>query len=127
MRPGVPIKEERQARIPPEASYQAEEEPTNFALMAFSSSSSNSSSDCEFRKSQFDVMSYQTGLESVEARLLTKPEQDLSSRPNAPIIEDWVSNSEEDDMPQVTRDVPSLAQSPELVKTPRHSGVAFLS
>nr|GEY91604.1 putative ribonuclease H-like domain-containing protein [Tanacetum cinerariifolium] len=51
-------------------SYQAEEEPTNFALMAFSSSSSNSSSDCEFRKSQFDVMSYQTGLESVEARLL---------------------------------------------------------
>nr|GEZ24938.1 hypothetical protein [Tanacetum cinerariifolium] len=39
-------------------SFQAEEEPTNFALMAFSSSSSNSSSDCE------------TGLESVEARLL---------------------------------------------------------
>nr|GFA59666.1 ribonuclease H-like domain-containing protein [Tanacetum cinerariifolium] len=36
-------------------SYQAEEEPTNFALMDFSSSSSNSSSDC---------------LESVEARLL---------------------------------------------------------
>nr|GEX56151.1 hypothetical protein [Tanacetum cinerariifolium] len=28
-------------------SYQSEEEPTNFALMAFSSSSSNSSSDCE--------------------------------------------------------------------------------
>nr|GEW94587.1 hypothetical protein [Tanacetum cinerariifolium] len=28
-------------------SYQAEEEPTNFALVAFSSSSSNSSSDCE--------------------------------------------------------------------------------
>nr|GEY00119.1 hypothetical protein [Tanacetum cinerariifolium] len=76
-------------------SYQAEEEPNNFALMAFISSSSNSSSDNEvsscfkacskaysqlqtqydtltknFRKSQFDVMSYQTGLESVEARLL---------------------------------------------------------
>nr|GFA97917.1 hypothetical protein [Tanacetum cinerariifolium] len=76
-------------------SYQAEEEPTNFALMAFSSSSSNSSSNNEvsscskacskayshlqtqydtltenFRKSQFDVISYQTGLESVEARLL---------------------------------------------------------
>nr|GFD07424.1 hypothetical protein [Tanacetum cinerariifolium] len=28
-------------------SYQSEEEPTNFALMAFSSSSLNSSSDCE--------------------------------------------------------------------------------
>nr|GEU70704.1 hypothetical protein [Tanacetum cinerariifolium] len=31
---------------------------------------------------------------------LTKPEQDLSSRPSAPIIEDWVFDSEEDDMPQ---------------------------
>nr|GFC24899.1 hypothetical protein [Tanacetum cinerariifolium] len=76
-------------------SYQAEEEPSNFDLMAFSSSSSNSSFDHEvsscskacskayyqlqtqydtltknFRKSQFDVISYQTGLESVEARLL---------------------------------------------------------
>nr|GFC30933.1 hypothetical protein [Tanacetum cinerariifolium] len=30
----------------------------------------------------------------------TKPEQDLSSRPSAPIIEDWVSDSEEDNMPQ---------------------------
>nr|GFA20281.1 putative ribonuclease H-like domain-containing protein [Tanacetum cinerariifolium] len=39
-------------------SYQAEEEPNNFALMSFTSSSSNSSSDNE------------TGLESVEARLL---------------------------------------------------------
>nr|GFC12786.1 hypothetical protein [Tanacetum cinerariifolium] len=55
--------------------------------------------------------------------ILTKPEQDLSSRPSAPIIEDWVSDSEEDDMPQVTKDVPSFAQSPELVKSPRHSGL----
>nr|GFB48596.1 hypothetical protein [Tanacetum cinerariifolium] len=204
-------------------SYQAKEEPTNFALMAFLSSSSTSSSDCE------------TGLESVEARLLvykqnesvleenikllnievqlrdtslatlrqklettekemddlnmklkkfqtsskswppsnlcyrfvpsggyhavpplvfgtfmppkpdlvfhtppsdenehlafnvqlspTKPEQDLSSRPSAPIIEDWVSDSKEEDMTQVTKDVPSFAQSPELVKSPRHSGL----
>nr|GEU66166.1 hypothetical protein [Tanacetum cinerariifolium] len=69
-----------------------EKEPANFALTAFSS---NSSSDNEvpscskaclkayaqlhtqydkltddFRKSQFDVISYQTGLESVKARLL---------------------------------------------------------
>nr|GEZ25615.1 hypothetical protein [Tanacetum cinerariifolium] len=48
-------------------SYQAEEEPTNFALMAFTSSSSNSSSDNET---------------------------------SVPIIEDWVSDSKEDDMPQ---------------------------
>nr|GFA69655.1 hypothetical protein [Tanacetum cinerariifolium] len=76
-------------------SYQAEEEPTNFALMDFTSSLSNSSSNNEvsscskacskaysqlqtqydtltenFHKSQFDFISYQTGLESVEARLL---------------------------------------------------------
>nr|GFA51040.1 hypothetical protein [Tanacetum cinerariifolium] len=212
----------------------AEEEPTNFALMAFSSSSSNSSSDCEFRKSQFDVMSYQTGLESVEARLLvykknelvleenikllnievqlrdtalatlrqklettakdrddlnmklekfqtsskrltdllasqtsdkaglgynskvftqamfdcdtyyssesdndswppsnlydspSKPEQDLPSTSSAPIIEDWGSDSEEEDVPQVTKDGPSLAQSTELVKPPRHSSLISL-
>nr|GFD26653.1 hypothetical protein [Tanacetum cinerariifolium] len=35
----------------------------------------------------------------------------------------WVSDSEEDDMPQVTKDVPSFVQSPELVKSPRHSGL----
>nr|GFB57686.1 hypothetical protein [Tanacetum cinerariifolium] len=164
-------------------SYQAEEKPTNFTLMAFSSSSSNSSSNCE------------TGLESVEARLLvykknesvleenikllnievqlrdtalatlrqnlettkkdrddlnmklekfqtssqrltdllacqtsdklspTKPEQDLPTTSSAPTIKDWVSDFEEEDIPQVTKDVPSLAQSPELVKTPRHSSL----
>nr|GEV01287.1 retrovirus-related Pol polyprotein from transposon TNT 1-94 [Tanacetum cinerariifolium] len=74
-------------------SFQAEEEPTNYALMAFSSSSSSSDNEVvscskaytkayaqlqshydklttDFHKSQFDVISYQTGLESVEARLL---------------------------------------------------------
>nr|GEV11271.1 hypothetical protein [Tanacetum cinerariifolium] len=73
-------------------SYQAEEKPANYALMAFSSNSSSDnkvpscSKACskayaqlhtqydkltdEFHKSQFDVISYQTGLESIEARLL---------------------------------------------------------
>nr|GEX70206.1 ribonuclease H-like domain-containing protein [Tanacetum cinerariifolium] len=55
----------------------------------------------------------------------TKPEQDLPSTSSAPIIEDWVSDSEEEDIPKVPKDVPSLAQSPELVKTPRHSGLIF--
>nr|GEV24804.1 retrovirus-related Pol polyprotein from transposon TNT 1-94 [Tanacetum cinerariifolium] len=69
--------------------YEAEEEPANYALMAFSSSSSSSDNEvpsysksytqlhsqydkltADFCKSQFDVISYQTGLESVEARLL---------------------------------------------------------
>nr|GEX52740.1 ribonuclease H-like domain-containing protein [Tanacetum cinerariifolium] len=75
-------------------SFQADEEPINYALIAFtslSSSSSNSevapcSKTCtkayatlqshydkltvDFRKSQFDVLSYKTGLEYVEARLV---------------------------------------------------------
>nr|GEX53809.1 ribonuclease H-like domain-containing protein [Tanacetum cinerariifolium] len=34
-----------------------------------------------------------------------------------------VSDSEEEDMPQVTKDVPSFDQSPELLKSPRHSGL----
>nr|GEU63505.1 hypothetical protein [Tanacetum cinerariifolium] len=74
-------------------SFQDKEEPANYDLMAFSSSSSSSDNDvpsclkacskayaqlrsqydkltADFRKSQFDVISYQTGLESVEARLL---------------------------------------------------------
>nr|GEY35041.1 putative reverse transcriptase domain-containing protein [Tanacetum cinerariifolium] len=74
-------------------SYQAEEEPANYALMAFLSSSSsfdNKAPSCskacskayaqlhsqydklidDFHKSQFDVISYQTGLESIKARLL---------------------------------------------------------
>nr|GEW23070.1 hypothetical protein [Tanacetum cinerariifolium] len=51
----------------------------------------------------------------------TKPEQDLSSRSSAPIIEDWVFDSKEDNIPQVSKDVPSFAQSSELVKSPRHS------
>nr|GFB54054.1 hypothetical protein [Tanacetum cinerariifolium] len=55
----------------------------------------------------------------------TKPEQDLSSRHSALIIEDWVSNSEKDDMPQVCKDVPSFDQSSELVKSPKHFGQLF--
>nr|GEY16836.1 hypothetical protein [Tanacetum cinerariifolium] len=74
-------------------SFQEDEEPTNYALMAFTSLSSSSdnevvsvSKSCtkayailqshydkltdNYRKSQFDVISYKTGLESVEARLL---------------------------------------------------------
>ncbi|GKC64961.1 ribonuclease H-like domain-containing protein [Tanacetum coccineum] len=76
-------------------SYQAEEEhPTNYALMAYTSSGSSSSSDYEvdscsktcvkayatlkeqydnlnydYNKSQFNLVSYKAGLESVEARL----------------------------------------------------------
>nr|GEV25911.1 hypothetical protein [Tanacetum cinerariifolium] len=78
-------------------SFQADEKPTNYALMAYASSDSLSSSGSDnevapcskacskayatlqshydkltvdFRKSQIDVLSYKTGLESVEAKLV---------------------------------------------------------
>nr|GEY73104.1 hypothetical protein [Tanacetum cinerariifolium] len=89
---------EPQIRTAP--SYQAEEEPANFALMAITSSSS--SSDNELSPS--------------------KPTQDLSHkiRPSAPIIEDWVSDSEDESETNDPQSVPSFVQSSEQVKTPRH-------
>nr|GEV22593.1 putative ribonuclease H-like domain-containing protein [Tanacetum cinerariifolium] len=55
----------------------------------------------------------------------TKPEQDLSSRPSVPIMKDWISDSEENDQPQISKGVPSFAQSSALVKSPRHPGQPF--
>nr|GEU89555.1 retrovirus-related Pol polyprotein from transposon TNT 1-94 [Tanacetum cinerariifolium] len=228
-------------------SYQAEEEPANFALIDITSSNSsfdNEVQSClkaclkaydqldsqydkltvEFRKSLIDVLSYQAGLESVEARLVvykqnesileeninmlknkveardnvltndkhglgyfssesdseilfpsslsdrmqpssgyhavpppitgtfmppkpnlvlhtapiaietahsaftvqlspTKPAQDLShtTRPMAPIIEDWVSDTEDESKPNDPQNVPSFVQPSEHVKPSRHS------
>nr|GEZ61800.1 hypothetical protein [Tanacetum cinerariifolium] len=134
-------------------SYQAKEEPTNFGLMAFSSSSSNSSSNFSkrltdllasqtsdkaglgynskvFTQAMFDCDNYYSSKSDNDSwspsNLYDSPSKhkhDLPSTSNALIIEDWVSDSEEEDIPQVTTDVPSLAQSPELVKTPRYSGL----
>nr|GEY16520.1 hypothetical protein [Tanacetum cinerariifolium] len=55
-------------------SNQAEEEPTNLALMDFLSSSSNSSSDCE------------TGLESVEVRLLVYKQNESALEENIKLL-----------------------------------------
>nr|GEX04603.1 putative ribonuclease H-like domain-containing protein [Tanacetum cinerariifolium] len=94
--------------------------------------------DLEFNKSEFDLATYKRGLASVEEQLVfykkneispTKPEQDLSSRPNAPIIEDWVSNSEEDNMPQapipVAPNVP-LRLNPHLKSSRRTKKACFI-
>nr|GEY32343.1 hypothetical protein [Tanacetum cinerariifolium] len=82
-------------------SFQAEEEPTNYALIAFSSSSSSSDNELS----------------------LTKLDQDLShtNRPSAPIIEDWVSDSEDESETKPPQNVPSFVQLTEQVKSPRPS------
>nr|GEW85693.1 retrovirus-related Pol polyprotein from transposon TNT 1-94 [Tanacetum cinerariifolium] len=90
-------------------SYQVEEEPANFALMAITSSSSSSdnevpscSKDCskayaqlhsqydkltdDFLKSQFDVLSYQAGLKSVEARLVVYKQNESILKENIKLL-----------------------------------------
>nr|GFB79826.1 hypothetical protein [Tanacetum cinerariifolium] len=51
----------------------------------------------------------------------TKPDQDLShtNRPSAPIIEDWVSDSEDESETKTPQNVPGFVQSTEQVKSPR--------
>nr|GFA44350.1 ribonuclease H-like domain-containing protein [Tanacetum cinerariifolium] len=53
----------------------------------------------------------------------TKPDKDLSYtyRPSAPIIEDWVSNSEDDSEAEIPQNTPSFVPPTEQVKTPRSS------
>nr|GEX80300.1 putative ribonuclease H-like domain-containing protein [Tanacetum cinerariifolium] len=53
----------------------------------------------------------------------TKPENDLSHthRPSAPIIEDWVSDSEDESATKISQNVPSFVQPTEQVKSPRNS------
>ncbi|GKB13797.1 putative ribonuclease H-like domain-containing protein, partial [Tanacetum coccineum] len=106
-------------------SYQAEEEqPTNHALMAFTSSGSSSSSDSEvdscsktcvkayatlkeqydslssdYKKSQFNLVSYKAGLESVEARLAHYKKNEAvynaaSSTAASPAVKSFVNSSE---------------------------------
>nr|GEW63357.1 putative ribonuclease H-like domain-containing protein [Tanacetum cinerariifolium] len=137
-------------------SYQAEDEPANYALMAFSSlssSSDNEVSSCskacskayaqlhsqynkltgDFCKSQFDVISYQTGLEFVEARLLVYKQNEYVFEENIKLLNIEVQlrdnalvtlrqklekvEQEKDDL----KIVPSSVQSFEQVKSPRHS------
>nr|GEX34938.1 hypothetical protein [Tanacetum cinerariifolium] len=51
----------------------------------------------------------------------TKPDQDLShtNRPSSPIIEDWVSDSEDESKTKKPQNVLSFVQSTEQVKSPR--------
>nr|GFA51936.1 ribonuclease H-like domain-containing protein [Tanacetum cinerariifolium] len=53
----------------------------------------------------------------------SKPDKDMSHthRPSAPIIEDWVSDSEDDFMAEIQQNASSFVQLSEQVKTPRSS------
>nr|GEY39737.1 hypothetical protein [Tanacetum cinerariifolium] len=51
----------------------------------------------------------------------TKPDKELPHRPSAPIIEDWVSDSEDDSEAELPQNALSFVHPTEQVKTPRPS------
>nr|GEW55642.1 hypothetical protein [Tanacetum cinerariifolium] len=81
-------------------SFQAEEEPTNNALMAFTSLSTSNSDN-----------------ESDESL----PPSTIYDRPSTPILEDWVSDLEDDFKAEIPQNAPSFVQPIEQVKTLRPS------
>nr|GEX52940.1 putative ribonuclease H-like domain-containing protein [Tanacetum cinerariifolium] len=131
-----------------DGSFQAEEEPANYALMAFSSLSSSSDNESDeswppsslydrfqssdgyhaipppytgtFMPPKPDLVfnnaptTFETDHSAFNVKLSpTKPDQDLSHtyRPSAPIIEDWVSDSEDESDTKTPQIFPSFIQS----------------
>nr|GEV36649.1 retrovirus-related Pol polyprotein from transposon TNT 1-94 [Tanacetum cinerariifolium] len=129
-------------------SYQAEEEPANFALIAFSALSS--SSDTKPPSSLYDrflpsggyhvvpppttetfmppkpnlvfhtaSIAVETDHSTFTVQLSpTKPAQDMShtNRPTSPIIEDWVSDSEDESETKAPQIVPTATPKPASLK-----------
>nr|GEU76311.1 hypothetical protein [Tanacetum cinerariifolium] len=149
-------------------SFQAGEEPTNYALMTFTSLSSSSANEvvsCSkactkayatlpfppspiydryqsrdgyhvvspphtrtFMPPKPDLVFHNAPniVETVHTTFnvklsLTKPDNDLphTHRPSTPIIEDWVSDSEDEYETKIQHNVPSFVQSTEHLKSPR--------
>nr|GEX19358.1 hypothetical protein [Tanacetum cinerariifolium] len=103
--------------------------PTNYALMAFSYSSSSSENEHAVRPPYSGTfmppkpdLVFNTAPNAIETdhpafnvKLSpTKPDQDLShtNRPSAPIIEDWVSDPEDESETKTPQNVPSFVQPP---------------
>nr|GEW42680.1 hypothetical protein [Tanacetum cinerariifolium] len=134
-------------------SYQAEEEPANFALMAITSSRSsfdNEVQSCSKACSNaiqpsggynavphpirwnfmppkpdlvFHIVLIAVETDHLAFTIQLSPAQDMShtTRPMAPIIEDWVSNSEDESEPNDPQNVPSFVHTSEHVKPSGHS------
>nr|GEX92396.1 hypothetical protein [Tanacetum cinerariifolium] len=134
------------AAEPQRRNVPAEKEPTNYALMAFTSSSflvltmRHHSGDGyhavpspytgTFMPPKHDLVFHdapnvnETVHTAFNVELSpTKPDKDLSYtyRPSAPIIEDWVSDSEDDSKAEITQNASSFVQPTKKVKTPRSS------
>nr|GEV75492.1 ribonuclease H-like domain-containing protein [Tanacetum cinerariifolium] len=125
----------------PKDSRRNEEEPANFALMAFSARalllilSGGYHAIPPLTKGTFmppkpDLVfhtapiSIKTDHSAFTVQLSpSKPAQDLShiNRPTAPIIEDWISNFEDESETKAPQIIPSFVHSSEQVRTHRHS------
>nr|GEV81323.1 putative ribonuclease H-like domain-containing protein [Tanacetum cinerariifolium] len=152
-------------------SFQADEEPTNYAFIAFSSSSSSSdnelrdnalvnlrqnlekaeqeNNDLKLKLDKFqtssknlsELLASQTNAKTClgyNSQVFTRamfdcddylssgsdeslPPSPIYDRPSAPIIEDWVSDSEDESETKTPQNVPSFVQPFEQVKTHRPS------
>nr|GEX90919.1 hypothetical protein [Tanacetum cinerariifolium] len=126
-------------------SFQADKEPTNYAVMAFTSSSSSSDNeyqscngyhaipppytatfmppkpDLVFHNAPNDVETVHTAF-NVELSP-TKPDNELSHthKPFVHIIEDWVSDLEDESETKIPQIVPSFVHPTKQVKSPRPS------
>nr|GEU58903.1 ribonuclease H-like domain-containing protein [Tanacetum cinerariifolium] len=136
-------------------SFQAEEEPTNYAFMAFTSLSSSSNNEVFAPSPIYDR--YQSGdgyhvvpppykgtfmphkpdlvfhnaldiNETIHTAFNVKlspfkSDNDLSHthRPSAPVIEDWVFDSEDESETKIPQNIPSFVQPTKQVKSPRPS------
>nr|GEU37444.1 putative ribonuclease H-like domain-containing protein [Tanacetum cinerariifolium] len=116
-----------------DACFQAEDEPSNYALMAFTSlryeyhvvpppytrTFMPPKPDSVFHTPPNADKTVHTAFNVKLSP--TKPDKDLSPthKPLAPIIEEWVFDSEDDSETQILQNVPSFVQPSQQVKPPR--------
>nr|GEY63952.1 hypothetical protein [Tanacetum cinerariifolium] len=74
--------------------------------------SSKSDNDSCPPSNLYDIFVPSGGYHAVPPLIPTKPKQDLPSRPSAPIIKDWVSDSEEEDMSKSDIPPPPMSVAP---------------
>nr|GEV47036.1 hypothetical protein [Tanacetum cinerariifolium] len=106
-------------------SFQANDEPTNYALMAYASSELHSyESDNSVPTSPKNDSESVANVFNVDSSK-NKPSKDMSKthRPDAPIVEDWISDSEDENKIESVpkQKEPIFVPTSEHVKTPRES------
>nr|GEX98699.1 hypothetical protein [Tanacetum cinerariifolium] len=122
-------------------SYIADDEvPTNMVLMAFSDSKLHNSKTCsntclksfetlktqydnlriEFNKSEFDLATYKRGYGPKDSKsVCIDTSNEIKKALDAPLIEDWVSDSDEDEYKEMVLKFDNVQHKPEQANQPR--------